>query len=688
MRRLSALVVVAALLSCSPVGPPVVQEKIPLGEVNGIAACDTATIEQHPGKRCRTYRGLGGVSMGGGTAARLGFTHPALYDVVGIMGTPLTDSEMFFGMLETNHLAGFCPLEQLEALVAEGADLDDDEDPRVFCGRHDSWPLVGDAQVSRLWPAVPGSECFLFRSDYNNWYRGPEEGRGGTFGRNGLIEVIHDLVAAFGNSLTYDEAQAYLPEGVPDAWRVPPGLTPEERAAQQAQRCANPIRLQGVFNAEYNPTGSYDVITYCDGRGGPKETAGIFDPDDAEARSRVVEFALAVDIDGDGVRDYGEPLVVNNRERWRDVGDDGVASVDEDGYDAETNPDPAGDDFDPGTNAEGTERNLRRDDGEDYDDFGLDGVDQTGDFGEGNGTYDISPTLQRMFDRGPAKYFADMPESQVRRLDIWMDAGIRDFLNSAQISNALFSAMKKRIPNAQAYDDFGSLPGAPAGEFTFYDADYSRAAMGQLAYLRYGDPAICPSSDDILGDGNHVGPDVVDRLLTLFAFLSARIPPEGRDASIGGEIQDLESPTGELADFGFMAEYESEVLGHAQPYGIVLPPDYFIAERQSERYPVLYFFHGQGMDAHGMVLAGLILWGFMKESSRPDRIEAGKTDLQRAILVFVDGECHGDECYTGNFYADFEGLPRDDRRFESAFYELMRHVDETYRTKAPELVTE
>jgi hypothetical protein len=686
MRRLLPLVVVAS--ACSPVGPPVVEQPIPLGEVNGIAACDTATIEQHPDKRCRTYRGLGGVSMGGGTASRLGFTHPDLYDVVGIMGTPLTDNEMFFGMLETNHLAGFCSLDALEQLVADGVDLDDDDDARVFCGQHDSWPMEGDAQVGTVWPAAPDTECFAFKSDYNHWYRGPEEGRGGTFGRNGLIEVIHDLVAAFGNSLTYDEAQAYLPPGVPDDWRVPPGLTNEERAAFNAERCANPVRIPGVFNAEFNPEGTYDAITFCDGRGGPKETAGIFDPDDSEARSRVVEFALAVDLDGDGIRDYGEPIIVNNRERWRDHGEDGVPSVLEDGYDAATNPDPAGDDFDPGTNATGTERNLRRDEGEEFDDFGLDGVDQTGDFGEGNGDYDISPNLQRMFDRSPAKFFSAMPESQVRRLDIWMDAGIRDFLNSAQISNALFSEMKKRIPNAQAYDDFPSLPGAMPGEFTFYDADYSRAAMGQLAYLRYGDPATCPSSDDILGDGNHVGPDVVDRLLTLFAFLSARIPAEGRDTAIGGDISDLESPNGELADFGFMAEYDSEVLGHAQPYGIVLPPDYFIAERQENRYPVLYFFHGQGQDAHGMVLAGLILWGFMKESSRPDRIDEGKTDLQRAILVFVDGECHGDECFTGNFYADFEGLPRDDRNFEDAFYELVRHVDSTYRTKPPQLVDE
>ena len=56
------------------------------------------------------------------------------------------------------------------------------------------------------------------------------------------------------------------------------------------------------------------------------------------------------------------------------------------------------------------------------------------------------------------------------------------------------------------------------------------------------------------------------------------------------------------------------------------------------------------------------------------------------FIVWVDGDCYGDTCWTGNFYADFEGLPRDDRRFEQGFIELMGHVDATYRTKQPSLV--
>ena len=191
-----------------------------------------------------------------------------------------------------------------------------------------------------------------------------------------------------------------------------------------------------------------------------------------------------------------------------------------------------------------------------------------------------------------------------------------------------------------------------------------------------------------MGEGNHVGPSIVNRLYTLFSFLSARIPPEGRDTSFGGDIEDLESPTGSLEDFGFLDSYPSEVLGRDNEFGVLLPPDYYLERsiENDERYPVMYFLHGQGQSAADMVLAGLAIWGSMKESFRSDRQAAGLTDLQRAIIIWADGECKEDECWTGNFYANFQGLPREDRRYEDAMIELMKVVEDRYRTKRPSLV--
>ncbi|HEY1101501.1 MAG TPA: hypothetical protein VGF99_21355, partial [Myxococcota bacterium] len=179
--------------------------------------------------------------------------------------------------------------------------------------------------------------------------------------------------------------------------------------------------------------------------------------------------------------------------------------------------------------------------------------------------------------------------------------------------------------------------------------------------------------------------DVASRIFTLFSFLSARMPAQGRDVAFGGDISAL-APSGRLSDFAFLTQYDSEVMQRPIEYGVLLPPDYFVEENADVRYPVLYFFHGQGMQASNLVSLGLALLGPMKESARADRQIDNVTDLQRAIIIWADGNCDGDACYTGNFYTDFKGLPRDDRRFEAGFYELARHVESTYRVKTPELI--
>jgi hypothetical protein len=681
VRALSLVLAWATLPSC-PAGPDGPSEPA-WKTVEGIKSCDTPNVEANPDARCFTFRAVAGVSMGGGTAGRIGFRHPELWDVVGIMGTPFADNEFFYRMLQENQLGGFCPLEQLESALEAGKTLDEVDDPEVFCGVHDVFPLEGDDQVDPgTFPAVEGTRCSWFRSDYNHWYRGPDAGRGGSFTRNGLFDVVHDLIAAFGNPFYENEFSEYFPPGVPDTWHVIPQAIDD--AARRAALCEEPIVVSGLYNREYNPEGRYDAITFCDGNelGGDDADSGNYFPDQ-RSNQIPVEFLLAIDLNGNRRRDYGEPIVINNQERFEDCGVDGICN----GNDGDTDDD----DWDPLTNPDGTERNGRLDTNERFDDDGLDGVPATGDFGEGNGSFDRAPALQRLLDDSPGSLMEKMPDAQTARLDVWMDAGIRDFLNTAQTSNALYAQLKRRMATASSYSGFRDLPIDPkykesTAQYFYYQSDYTRDALGQVAYLRYGDTALCPGSDGNLGDGNHVGAgDVVSRIFTLFSFLSARMPAQGRDASINGLLTDF-APNGSIADFAQMAQYDSDVLDRPVDYGYLLPPDYFLPEAKDRRYPVLYFFHGQGMEASGMVALGLALLGPMKESARLDRMQQGTTDLQRAIIIWVDGNCLGDACYTGNFYADFRGLPRDDRRFESAFYELVRHVEKNYRTKGPELV--
>ena len=684
--RCGYLVVVGSVLAVAC--PATLEKPAPapnFGSTNGLLTCDTATAEANPGSRCFTSRTVAGVSMGGGTAGRIGFRHPELWDVVGIMGTPFADNEFLFRMLKDHHMGGFCSLEVLEQAMADGVDLDDSSNPAIFCGSHDVYPLDDstDEQVKPgLFPAVEESQCSMFSSDFNHWYRGPEAGRGGSFSRNSLLEIMHDLVAANGNPFYANEESPYFPPGVPESWHVPARIENERELRDDL--CAHPVVIQNFYNREYNPEGTYPVITFCDGnqRQSGDADAGDFFPDQRD-RNYVVEFVLAVDLNGNGVRDYAEPVVINNEERFRDCGSDGLCP----GAVGDT----VVDNWDPLSNPTGTEGNFHLDPGESFDDDGVDGVPATGDFGEGNGDFDRAPALETLLADSPAALFNVLPDAQVNRLDVWMDAGVRDFLNTAQVSNALYSQFKRRIPATFAYNDFPDLPVDPkyidgGTRYNYYMSDYSRKAMGQVAYLRYGDVAFCPGSDENEGAGNHVGAgDIVSRIFTLFSFLSARVPAQGRDDSYGGLVTDG-APNRNLNDFAFLAHYPSEVLGRSSDYGVLLPPDYFLSEGEGTEYPVLYFFHGQGMDAEGLVALGLALIGPMKESVRSDRIGAGKTDLQRAIIIWVDGECFEDDCFTGTFYADFKGLPRDDRRYESAFYELVKHVEATYRVLPPQLV--
>src|SRR6185369_577882 len=107
----------------------------------------------------------------------------------------------------------------------------------------------------------------------------------------------------------------------------------------------------------FNPDGTYNVITFCDGNDSPAKGNGIFDQD--IAATNPTHVALAVDINGNGKRDTGEPVILQPSEPYRDVGTDGLADKDEPGYDPVTNPDPNGDDYHYLWNPAATENNWR-----------------------------------------------------------------------------------------------------------------------------------------------------------------------------------------------------------------------------------------------------------------------------------------------------------------------------------------
>jgi hypothetical protein len=597
----------------------------------GLITCSDQTADH----TCYTHRAIIGVSMGSNGAGMLGFLHPELFDAVGMLGVPFVDWVYFIRNLRRSYGGGFCSLDALTTTAAI-ARMNDPSGP-ANCG-----PVPGVVKL------LPGQSTLLEASqDFNHWYRGADAGRGGNFGRNKLRQSMQDIALALGNPLYYNPDSPYLPRGVPPSYLM----------RSDADRCQNPVVLHGVKHKEYNPDGKYDVLAICD----TSTDLGDFDP--AHPADAAAIVLLAVDLNGNGRRDYGEPILDFASERYQDVG---------------TGPDDA---YDWDTNPAGKAGNWIHDDGEPFDDYGLDGIPNTGDYGEGNGKFDYNPNLLNFFAQNPRTLIETMPEGQLSRLNIWADAGIRDFLMSAGGTNWLWGALRNRVGRtlARDYVDFPSLPAPGAGKsYDYLAVDYSPGAIGQHAYLRYGDPNASQAKIDS-GDGNHVGTagQVIDRFLTALTFIQSRFY---------GPAADRRAITEQIDTTTLIQPktYHSKAIGADRPFGIALPPGYDDPANANERYPVLYFLHGQGMESTDLLDTAVLFFGYMAGSTRTDTVRRNQSDWAKFIIVFPDSHCYpGDDCSTGNFNTNHRGVDGNGPKYQDALYELMAYVEANYRTAIP-----
>jgi hypothetical protein len=531
--------------------------------------------------------------------------------------------------IERSFLGGFCDRETILA------NLGDVENPagRAFCG-----PPEGTEKLE------PSGKMIEPEQDYNHWYRWIDEGRGGNFGRNKLRESFQDIALAFGNPVLYNGASPYYPPGVPMDFRFRP----------DAERCATPVSLVGRRNKEFNPTGEYPVIAFCD----TDTNEGDFVQ---ESPSEVAtEILLAVDYNRNGIRDYAEPILIEAHERYEDVG---VTEV-EDRYDWESNP-------------AGRAGNWLYDEGEPYEDTGLDGVAGTNDFGEGNGRFDYNPNILNYHAQNPRSLVeSSVSAGHLERMSIWADAGIRDFLQSAGGTNWFWGALRSRVgaDKARDYTTFDSLTGG-GGEYDFLAVDYAKPAIGQHAYVRYGDPDA--SEREIQrGDGHHVGPadQVLHRFLTSIAFVESRfLDRDTRSIDQVGEVTDLIKPK----------SFHSEALGEDRNYGVVLPPGYNLPENADARYPVVYFLHGQGQESQDLLASAILFFGYMAGSTIPDRVRHKESDWSKFIIVFPDSTCSNEACGSGNFNANHRGIDGDGPKYFDSLFELMSVVENEYRVAIP-----
>lgn len=604
--------------------------------------------------RLFTYRAIVGISMGGNASMSIGLRHRDRFDLIGDLGgEPGPSMRYSLAMFRDYLFGGFC--------TATGTDTS----------------RVGQLCLGDQRP--PAADQFEIKSDFEHMTYQDGDGVGLTLRRSLYMKASRDLSRALGNPAIYNPTSPYAPPGVDTAYL---GRT-------AAERCASPVVLRDFFDREFNPTGAFPVITFCDGGDSPTRGLGVFDP--AQAQNDPAEVLLAVDVNNNGKRDSGEPVVTTPFEPFADVGTDGKASRDEAGYDPVTNPDPAGDDWHALRNPRGTEGDLDRQEGEPYEDVGLDGVAGTcqhgatptppvracWDTGQGNGRWDRSPGLDRWYESDLETLLGRLDAGERERVAIWQDAGIRDFLNASVSANAAFGALIGRVGLSGAvYDSFGAVAGTSESSF-----DFSKIAFDQLAdnlYVRYGNPD-ASAAEIAAGDGRHVGtaPQVINRVATLFAWIDKRWPDGDRaDVTAGGRT--------------LPGQMFTPSTGRPTPYALFLPPGYDKPENAGRRYPVVYFLHGYGQEPDDLVQLSGVFANYMVASGLPV-----EQRFQKFIIVYVDGRCRpnvdgvpvppgGDGCEGGTFYLDapLGGFAR----METNLLELMDHIDRTYRTKPAAMV--
>jgi hypothetical protein len=590
-----------------------------------------------------------GVSMGGNAAMTLGLKHPDRFDVIVDLGGEPGPSMIYtLGMIRKFLFGGFCTA--------------DDE-------------AAGRGMVGQLCPATSDKpEQYEIESDYEHMVYQEGDGVGLTLSRNLYMKASRDLGRALGNPALYNPTNPY----------APPGVDFSTFATDAATRCATPVVLSNFYDREFNPDGSKPVITFCDG-GDTRPALGVFDPN--AAQTNPAELLLAVDLNNNGKRDTGEPVITNAYEPFSDVGTDGKADKDEPGYDATTNPDPDGDDYHYLRNPLGTENNGTFDTGEPYEDVGLDGVASTCqapatgcyDYGEGDGKWTLSPNVERWYESDLQVRLAALTPDQRTHIAMWFDAGIRDFLNASVSTNqAVGQAMASGELPFGVYDGFGGLvPGANDATYDFTELAWDDVPRN--AYLRYGNPD-SSMSEIMAGDGRHVGTasQIIYRIETGFSFIDHRLPDGDRDDALDGGVL--------MKGLSFTSPHTNRT----SPYALSLPPGYNAPENANKRYPVVYVLHGYGQQPDDLIALSAVIANHMIAT------EPLETRIQKFIIVYVDGRCRpegdgvpvpagGDGCEGGTFYMDspLGGTAE----METNLLDLMDYIDQTYRTRGSSAAT-
>jgi hypothetical protein len=678
-----------------------------IGTYQAAVASDAGTRHL---KRHLTHRAVIGISMGGGGAASFGLRHHDKFDMIGPMGGP-NDWTWLLWYIENYNIGGFCPA----------------SNPGCTLPAPNLYPIDGP---------------FVHTQDFNHWFYQTGSGNGGSFDRHEYSQLFWDLSAMQGNpnASNPDPALVFFPPGpkATDPWvtgdttGLPPGtdctvpVDPIKDDPNQAQqqmiqaqcyktRCDPKnawIAQTGYFDDEYNPDGSQQVISFCDGAKDPNAKSpyvNTWAQPDPNSNAIPLNPALAVDLNKNGIRDMNEPVIRDGHEPWDDTGTDGFFDAQEPGYDPIANPDPNQDDYDNVINPNGTEKNHRYDASEPFKDFGLDGVMGTTqiaaggyDQGEGDAKFTLSVGLQNFYAQDPHQMIhgwatnipgGPLDDDALSRVNVWTDGGVRDLFNFGTVGNHLTGALASRrradgsaVKPAVFYNNFENLPGGGGDINTFQPENVLWADVPGAAMMRYGN-VDATDAQISQGDGQHVGTatQILFRLETSFYFAAAGWPDADRTQT-QQSVDDPETTT--VNELGTSCEtkgscekiFTGPKTKRTGPIAITLPPGYALEENRKRdlRYPVLYVLHGYGQDPRDLEAVAILF---------NNRVNAGEKSyarrLPKFIIVYVDGRCRigadgKPECVRGTFYMNSSrpGGPQLDSWFE----EVVDYIDTNYRT--------
>ena len=497
----------------------------------------------------REFRGIAGISMGGYGAMNLGLKHDDIFGAIASLGGPVDMQQLL----------------------------------------HDSITDNLEVKAQTDIPRDVGSD---FTFDHLPPY--PD--------RDSRMNMFQDLVLAFGNPFLHnpDPARLYLASDSEPA-----------RILRDDQF--------GTFTLVADPRGFLD--------GGDKNKDGLRQTSEAAtlptdvlllaggtlatiapgATGTDVGGRQLADLNGDGVYDVGDGIVVNYSEPFTDTNGNFI--------------------FEPEL-------------GETFSDVGLDGVPGTGDFGEGNGTFDYDPDRANYLAEDPLTRINAASPSDLGAQRIYMDVGTKDEFGFAQHYTHVVAALQAKGLTVLEDNNFmGNCVSIPNTKAPYILNRYDGGHVGF--------PVV---DTDALFSGDVCGTSIIwQRIRSMIGFMNESFPDgvfgagdidlPGIDLGNGDvsvNIPDV-NPTGDLVH----ADIDSPALrpspDAAVPSRHVLvyrPPAFFHGH---DKFPVLYFLGGYGQEPEDWDRAQQLF----------DLLILSK-EVQNMFVVFLPG----DGGQIGSFYVN------------------------------------